>query len=314
MQKNSNKLWLILGAFLASPVICPAFAQNSSGGGSGWFVPKSSQPSPAVSAPSHSAPPHAQNRSRVVPSQRSAPLSIANTQGAAQENPDGQQGAPPVLPLPVVPTPTPIAKGAPPPAPVIGAISVPEVMKQSTAALQADKILSARRAKLIQFSRQQQAAMRNEEQSLRQQARKMTSAQLQVSVRKLQEREAKIDQDLRNRNRIIQEAAQVAFGQIQRELELIIRLVAESHSMNVVLHREQTVLSIRELDISSEVATKLNATLPSVFVPDENVDPEVLAKSGAMPTTEHPENAVEKPVAAPAKKSETAPKAGDTKK
>ncbi|QNT77651.1 hypothetical protein JGUZn3_04000 [Entomobacter blattae] len=58
---------------------------------------------------------------------------------------------------------------------------------------------------------------------------------------------------------------QEAFGQIQKELELIIRLMAENHDMNGVLHRERTVLSIRKLDISPEGATKLNASLPSAF-------------------------------------------------
>ena len=120
-------------------------------------------------------------------------------------------------------------------------------------------------------------------------ARTMTSEQIQSRARQLQARVLKAQKDFRNRSRIIQEAAQVSFGQIERELIQIIQNVASSHNMNLVLHREQVALSVNELDITNDVLKELNKNLPSVFVPAANVDPEELAKSGTMPTTANPE-------------------------
>lgn len=280
-QMGKAGIWAGVVGIVSGMYALPLQAQTSgsSNGNAGWFVPKSSQPA-AV------APPRTVTH---VPAHRSSvPAPVSLPVAPPADGGEAQPQKPPVLPLPPVPTPTPVAKGAPPPAPFIGVISVPEVMHLSSAAQQAEKTLSVRRDKLVQDSQKEQASLRDEQQKLQAQARGMTSAQIQAHERKLQMRAMKVQRDLRNRNRIIQEAAQVSFGQIERELLLIIRQIAESHNMNVVLHREQTVLSVRELDITNEVAAKLNSTLPSVFVPAEDVDPEALAKSGTMPTTENP--------------------------
>jgi hypothetical protein len=88
----------------------------------------------------------------------------------------------------------------------------------------------------------------------------------------------------------------------------VIRQVAASRGMNLVLHQEQIALNIQPFDISQQVAGQLNAVLPSVFIPADGVDPEQLAKDGTFPTTAQPE-AAPKPVnvSAPAPAS-TVPK------
>ena len=198
---------------------------------------------------------------------------------------EAQPQNPPILPLPPVPKAPDVPKSAPPPAPVIGVISVPEVMRLSSAAQQAERVLGARRDDLARAAQKEQAGWRDEQQKLQGQARTMSSDQIQASERKLQERVIAAQKDFRNRNRIIQEAAQVSLGQIERELVQIIRQVAASRGMNLVLHREQVALSQESLDITQQVASELNAVRPTVFIPAADVDPEVLAKSGTMPTT-----------------------------
>ncbi|CUW46587.1 OmpH family outer membrane protein [Novacetimonas hansenii] len=242
-----------------------AHAQNNSG----WFVPKASQ-----QQPEHAAAHAAQPAPQPVP----LPAPPADSEEA-------QSQTPPVLPLPQIPNSPDLPKGAPPPAPIIGVISVPDVMRLSTAAQQAERVLGARRDELARDAQKEQASWRDEQQKLQGQARTMSSDQIQASERKLQERVIAAQKNFRNRNRIIQEAAQVSLGQIERELVQIIRQVAASRSMNLVLHREQVALSQDNLDITQQVATQLNSILPSVFIPAANVDPEVLAKSGTMPTT-----------------------------
>ncbi|MBO1326981.1 OmpH family outer membrane protein [Acetobacter suratthaniensis] len=237
-------------------------------GGEGWFVPKASQP--AV-PPQHAA------THRAAPPPVALPAPPADSQEADQ--------APPVLPQPNIPDAPEIAKEAPPPTTVIGVISVGGVMRQSTAAMQVEHILGARRDALAQDLQKEQAAWRDEQQSLQAQAKSLSSDQIQSRERALQARVMKAQRDFRNRNRIIQEAAQVSLGQIERELVQVIQKVASAHGMNLVLHSEQVALHVDGQDITNEVAVNLNKILPSVFIPAANEDPEQLAKSGKMPTT-----------------------------
>lgn len=237
----------------------------------GWFVPKAEQPqshTPAVSARHHRA---------------AAPVDADNEEDSVEP-----AQTPPVLPLPPVPVTPAIAKKSPPPAAIIGVISVPGVMQLSTAAQEMQQVLGERRDKLAQEVQKEEASWRAEQQKLQVQARTLTSDQIQIRERHLQERRAKDQHDFGNKARIIQEAYQVAFHQLERELEQrngIIARVAAAHGMNLILHAEQAVLHVGEQDITEEVAGHLNKILPHVFIPAADVDPEVLAKSGKMPTT-----------------------------
>ncbi|MCP1214849.1 OmpH family outer membrane protein [Acetobacter orientalis] len=259
----------LLGAALLSfsvAVTPSAQAQNSGGG---WFVPKASQPAPAPAA-------HPQHRAAAT-----APVGVP---GPATDSEEAEQGSP-VLPLPPIPNAPELPKSVAPPQAIIGVISVSGVMRQSSAAAQVERILGARRDELAQDLQKEQAGWRDEQQKLQAQAKSMTSDQIQSRERNLQSRVMKAQQTFRNRNRIIQEAAQVSLGQIERELVQVIQKVASAHGMNLVLHSEQVALHVDGQDITNEVAKQLNTILPAVFIPEANVDPEELAKSGKMPTT-----------------------------
>jgi len=242
-------------------------AQSSSGGNGGWFVPKTAQPAAAPA-------PRAVRR---VP--------VAQPMPQDGDEPMQQPEAPPVLPQPPIPDSPDLPKAAPPPAALLGVISIPTVMRLSSAAAEAQRVLGERRDKLAAAAQKEQAGWRVEQQKLQESARTLTSEQIQIRERHLQERRAKAQRDFANRARIIQEAANVSLNQIERELVRIVRQVAASHSMNLVLHSEQVALHVDGQDITEETAKVLNKILPHVFIPAEDVDPEVLAKSGKMPTT-----------------------------
>ncbi|GBQ15631.1 OmpH family outer membrane protein [Swaminathania salitolerans] len=269
MSIFSAARFMAASALLAS-VSLPAFAQaqsssGNSGGNAGWFVPKTAQPAP---------PPRAARR---VP--------VAQPVAPQAEEAMQQPETPPVLPAPPIPDSPDLPKAAPPPAALIGVISIPTVMRMSTAAAEAQKVLGERRDKLAAAAQKEQAGWRAEQQKLQESARTLTSEQIQIRERHLQERRNKAQRDFANRARIIQEAANVSLNQIERELVRIVRQVANSHSMNLVLHSEQVALHVDGQDITEETAKVLNKILPHVFIPAEDVDPEVLAKSGKMPTT-----------------------------
>lgn len=305
MSRLTLPLTLMAVTALTFMPVSQSIAADASEGNGAWFVPKTAQPSAPAASHHHAA-------------SAPAPAAVPDMTGmdeagdaGAQEG-EGQQAAP-ILPLPPVPASPAVPKEDAPPPVTVGLISVQGVMQLSTAAQEMQQVLGERRDRLARAVQKEEGDWREEQQKLQVQARTLTSDQLQLRVRHLQERRAKDQRDFSNKARIIQEAYQVAFHQIERVLEQrdgIIAKVAAAHGMNLVLHAEQAVLHVDGQDITEEVADRLNKVLPHVFIPGDGVDPEVLAKSGKMPTTADEERLMnqaaqqqQQPAEAPAKGS-----------
>ena len=100
---------------------------------------------------------------------------------------------------------------------------------------------------------------------------KLSPEQQRTREHDMQERAATAQRQFRERNQVIQQAAQYALSQIERTLIAVIRQVAESHGMNLVLHRAQVALNTNDFDITAPVTEQLNKLLPSVTVPPEGM-------------------------------------------
>jgi Skp family chaperone for outer membrane proteins len=263
----------VLAAALAAVVgfALPAAAQQQN---PGYFIP-GQQHAPA--APHRAAPPP----EPVTPAPMPAP--ILEEQPPASLSPHVQ--LPPAPALPELP------RGASPPAAVLGVIGVPEVMRASTAAQQVEKIINERRQKLNEDVQKEQNVWREMQQGLATDRGKLSAEQIRVREHELQDRITKAQQEFRKRADIIQQAAQYGLAQIERTLIGVIQRVAESRSMNMVLHRQQVALNVNEFDITDEVATELNKILPSVVVPAD----------GKLPPTAPAESGKSGPAPAPAK-------------
>lgn len=247
-------------ALLLLPVA--ALAQQ----GPGWFVPGGQQPA-APTQPRPAAP-----RPQPAPQPRPAAPAIA-PQASSEPEPEIQIQLPPVPDLPALP------KGTPPPTPVIGVLGVPDIMRVSTAAQQIERVIGERREKLNEDAQKEQAAWRDLQQALANQRSGLSAEQIRTRERDLQERITNAQKQFRDRNRIIQESAQYGLAQIERTLIGVIRQVAESRGMNLVLHRAQVALNVNEFDITEQVAEQINKILPSATIPADGVSP--LASQGA---------------------------------
>ncbi len=168
--------------------------------------------------------------------------------------------------------------GSAPPTPIVGVLGVPDVMRLSSAAQAVDRVINARKAKLQAEVDQAQASWQEMAREMQKDAPKMKPDQAVARERAMRERYEGDRHRLQDKNRMIQEAAQVALGQIERTLIGIIRQVAESRGMNLVLHRSQVALNVQEFDITQAVADQLNRALPTVQIPPEDVDPAKLPK------------------------------------
>lgn len=184
--------------------------------------------------------------------------------------------------LPPMPELPPIPKGVEPPTPRIGVLGVPDVMRVSTAAQEVERVLGGRRQKLNEDAQKEQAAWRDLQQQLvnMRDQRGVSAEQIRTKERELQERITNAQRTFRERDRVIQEAARYSLSQIERVLVAVIRQVAESRGMNLVLHRQQVALNANEFDLTDQVAAQLNKVLPSVVIPPDGVSPAAMAQNG----------------------------------
>jgi Skp family chaperone for outer membrane proteins len=283
----------VLAAVFLMQSLPSATAQNQD-----YFIPGQSKPAPAARPSAPRPPPRtAPSAPSVTPDQG---LGVVPGQGES-----GQPLPPPTVQLPPVPDLPPLPKGAAPPAAVIGVLGVPEVMHASSAAQQVEKVIGERRRKLDEDAQKEQATWRDMQQALATDRAKLSPEQIRTRERELQERITNAQRSFRDRNRIIQEAAQYGLAQIERTLVLVIRQVADSRGMNLVLHRSQVALNVNEFDITQQVAEQLNKVLANVAVPPEGVSPSALPKPAAAPPVAAapapaPDPAVAPPAPAPA--------------
>jgi Skp family chaperone for outer membrane proteins len=239
--------------------------------GQEWFVP--GQQRSGQKAPSRAP-------AKPQPTHTPLPLPLAPSQAAEAEPP-----SPPIqVQLPPAPEVPALPKGTSPPAAVVGVLSLAEVSRGAVAAQQVDKALGERMAKLHDDAQKEQAAWRDVQQQLVSERAKLNADQIRAKERDLQERVTNAQRQFRDRNRIIQEAAQYARAQIERTLRAVVIQVSESHGINLVLHQEQVVLNYPAFDITQQVVEQLNKILPSVVVPPDGVP--VAKMPGAVPVAQ----------------------------
>jgi Skp family chaperone for outer membrane proteins len=196
-----------------------------------------------------------------------------------------------------VPEVTPIPKGKSPPAAILGIISVPDVMRNSTAYQAVDKELAVRRQKLNEDAQHEQTTLRDLGQALQNDRGKLSADQVRAKERELQDRIADSRRKFAERNRIIQEAGRYALAQIERTLRVVVQEVALSHGMNIILHGPETALYLPEFDITPQVVAELNKVQPAVKLPPDGVSVLDLKPQAAAPAA----TPAATPVAAPAK-------------
>ena len=214
-----------------------------------------------------------QDKQWFVPGQHPAPRSAPRP--AAAPAPQSGETAPPAaeLRLPPAPKVPEVPHGLMPPAAVLGVLSVPDVLRQSTAYEEADKVLAERRQKLNEDAQKEQVALRDLGQKLAADRAKLTPAQIRAREKSLQDRISASRREFAERNRIIQEQGQFALAQIQRTLQEVVQKVAAARGMNLVLQRQAVAVNVPEFDLTGEVLQVLNKALPSVVIPPQGVAP-----------------------------------------
>jgi Skp family chaperone for outer membrane proteins len=245
-----------------------AIAQQSPNGE--WFVPGQARPSVAP---------------RPAPAPR-PPVSGVGGQGVgALPLPADGNGEPGggltqqqlQVQLPPPPDIPPVPKGPATPAAIVGILSVPDVLRISTAYQAAYKELNLRGQRLNEDAQKEQVALRDLGQAFATERAKLTPEQIRTREREIQDRATEAQRRFGERNRIIQEAGQYVMAQINRTMETVAQQVALSRGINLVLNRAQILGTTADFDLTPAVAEVLNKALPGVIVPPDGVSPLAMA-------------------------------------
>jgi Skp family chaperone for outer membrane proteins len=262
-------------ALLLQPA--PANAQQAPGGE--WFVPGQSRPAAPAPAARPAAAPRAPAPA-LAPGALPMPGETGTEQGAA---PQLQVQLPPAPEIPPVP------KGPATPAAIVGILSVPDVLRVSTAYQAAYKELNARAQKLNEDAQKEQTALRELGQTFGNERAKMSPEQIRNKEREITDRATEAQRKFGERNRIIQEAGQYVMAQVNRTMEQVAQQVALSRGINLVLNRAQILGTTADFDLTPAVADVLNKALPSVVVPPDGVSPLAMAPPAGAAAAAAPE-------------------------
>jgi Skp family chaperone for outer membrane proteins len=183
-----------------------------------------------------------------------------------------QQQRPPAQRPPAQPArpAAPAAAAQQPPAAVIGIVDIPEVQRVSTAFNQVREEIERRRTRLNEDLQREQTNWREAQQQLASQRAQLTAEQIRARERELQERITDSQRIFRNRSQHIEVAAQQALVQIEESLANIVRQVAQSRSVNLVMPRPLVIMNDPAFDLTEEVAQQFNRTTRQVQIPAES--------------------------------------------
>jgi Skp family chaperone for outer membrane proteins len=269
----------------------PLAGQAQGQSGNGWFVPQPQKPAGVPAAPTRPQSGSAQTG----PAQTGpAPTGSLQTGPAAVPAPEAESLMPMLEPppgtlpplqvqLPPMPEIPPIPKGSPTPAAIVGILSVPDILRISTAYQQADKELAARRAKLNEDGQKEQNTLREMGQTFANERGKLTPEQIRAREKDYADRINDSRRKFSERARIIQEAGQYVMAQIERVIEQVAQQVAASRGVNLVLNRAQVLGTTADFDLTPQVADVLNKILQGVVIPPDGISPNAFKAPVAGP-------------------------------
>jgi Skp family chaperone for outer membrane proteins len=266
-------------AFLLPGFALPLTAHAQGQSGNGWFVPEQAKPGGAGAGrpqsqpigqrqptpPAPPAPPTGDIRGSDASPPGTEPLTtLVEPQG---QLPPLQVQLPPMPEIPSIP------KGSPTPAAIIGVLSVPDVLRISTAYQLADKELAARRGRVNDDGQKEQNTLRELGQSFANERGKLTPEQIRTREKEYADRVNDSRRKFSERARIVQEAGQYVMAQIERVIEQVAQQVAASRGVNLVLNRAQVLGTTADFDLTPQVADVLNKILPTVVIPPDGISP-----------------------------------------
>jgi len=197
--------------------------------------------------------------------------------------PQGQQPAQRPAQPQQPPRPAALPPGSPPPTAVIGIVDIPEIQRLSTAFNQVREEIERRRTRLNDDLQREQNGWREAQQALAVQRTQMNPDQIRNRERELQDRITDSQRIFRNRSQAIEQAAQQSLIQIEEALAGVVRQVAGSRNVNIVIPRPLVIMNDPGFDLTEEVAQQFNRVLRQVNIGPDSDGSSPPAPPGAAP-------------------------------
>ncbi|WP_270937281.1 OmpH family outer membrane protein [Falsiroseomonas oryzae] len=159
---------------------------------------------------------------------------------------------------------------------------MPEVQRLSAAFNQVREEIERRRARLNDDLQREQGRWREEQQALAAGRATLPPETVRLRERELQDRITDAQRIFRDRSRAIDAAAQFGLQQIEQALGAVIRQVASSRGINVVLPRPLVIYNEAGFDMTDEVSAQMNRVLRTVNLPAEGQMPDEAPQAGAQ--------------------------------
>lgn len=148
----------------------------------------------------------------------------------------------------------------------IAVIDMKRVRQQSTAMISIREQIGTYRTNFQAEVQSEEEALRVANQELARQRSILSAEAFAEERRKFEERLSSVQRNVQKRRQDLELAREQATTEVQNHLNEIVAALAEERRIGLVLPRAQTVLAIRSLEITDDVISRLNESLPSVNV------------------------------------------------
>ncbi len=152
------------------------------------------------------------------------------------------------------------------PAPVIGFLDERRLLNESAAAKSIRPQIERLRKELQREIRDRESALRKAEQELLEQRSILADQAFAKRRRQFEKRARKEQLEVQNRKRAIDRALAVAVNKIRISFLKIAKDVATENQINIVMAKSAVLMSMNNLEITSETMKRLNKQLPKVTV------------------------------------------------
>ncbi len=158
------------------------------------------------------------------------------------------------------------AAGTALPNPHIAIIDVQRILDESFAAKSVQKQLETQRAKFQTEIEKEENELRLAEQDLDKAHPQMTEEVYAGREQQLRQRFLDVERHVQARRKLLDQAFTDSMNAVRASLLDIVNAVAQEHSVNMVLIKQQVLWSDKGLDVTDEVLGRLNQKLPQVTV------------------------------------------------
>ncbi|MBC6439426.1 MAG: OmpH family outer membrane protein [Rhodospirillales bacterium] len=147
---------------------------------------------------------------------------------------------------------------------IIAVVDIQRLLQESLAGQSIERQIDQIRASFAEEIAQKEAALRERERTLIEQATILAPEVLAEESRKFEESVIALQREVRERQQGIERAYAEGFAAVRENVLIILKSIVEQRGIDVVLARSGYIVANLELDITDDVLAELNQVLPSV--------------------------------------------------